>query len=197
MDEKVYFQTKNTLDLTADKESMRFLHLVSPLQIVKRLGICALLYYIFSSGHSNSRMMTLLYIGLVVISHLATWIQLRNGSAFYKNQQDNSGYIISSFLGSHIQLVDPVGQGTRSFRYEDFRCYSETENLLLLFNSGSTLIKIDKRELCGGTKEELIKFLRNRCPNLKKKLLNEIVGMGLAAVYVCTLVVFLALAIFA
>ena len=196
MDEKVYFQAKNTLDLTVDQESMRFIHLVSPLQIVKRLGVCALLYYIFSNGHSSSRMMTLLYIGLVVVSHVATWFQLRNGSASYKNQQDHTSFIIASFLGSHIQLVDPVSQGTRSLRYDDFRCYSETEHLLFLFNSGSTLVKIDKRELCGGTKEQLIEFLHNRCPSLKKKPLNETVGMVLAAAYICTLCVFLALAIF-
>ncbi len=199
MDEKVYFQTITTSDLELDKAGSRYLHLASRFEIIRRVGICGLLYYLYASNLQNSSLWVLAYIGVVVAVHFVTWFRLRNGTPWYhENLAKNGGQpnrVVISFLDSKVVRVNQRVANTQAIDYRLYSCYVELKHHLYLISSADYSLIIDIRQLQGGTKDQLIDFLHSRCPQLKKKLLNETVGMILAGAYVCTLAVFLVLAI--
>lgn len=201
MDEKVYFQTKITLDLDFDRECTRFQRLTSRFELIRHLGICAILYVIYTSNYKHSDFLTLGYIIGIVISHVVTWLRLRNGTAWYKETLEKNGgqpvCNIISFLDANIIRVNPKTTNITVHDYSHYSHYTQTRRCLLLFGTGEQPLMVDKAELVGGTGEALVDFIHCRCPKLQKKLLSETVGMVLAAAYVCTLAVFLVLAIFA
>lgn len=199
MDEKVYFQTITTSDLELDKVCSRYLHLTNRFEIVRRIGICGLLYYLYVSSLRNSSLWVLAYIGVVVAVHFVTWFRLRNGSPWYNEILAKNGgqpnRVVISFLESKVVRVNQRVANTQAIDYRLYSYFAETEHYLFLFSSPEYSLLIDKRQLQGGTKDQLIDFLHSRCPQLKKKLVSETVGMILAGAYVSTLAVFLVLAI--
>ena len=201
MNEKVYFQTITTSDLELDKECSRYLHLTNRFEILRRIGICALLYYFYTSNLRSGHLWVLVYIGVVAAFHCFTWLRLRNGSPWYReNLEKHDGLpnrFIISFLDDKVVRVNQRVANAQAIDYHLFSHFAETGKYIFLFASGDHSLILDKRQLQGGTKDQLIDFLRSRCPQLKKKLVNETVGMVLAAAYVCTVMIFAVLAIFA
>jgi hypothetical protein len=200
MDDKVYFQTKITCDLDYDRECSRIHHLTSRFELIRRLGICAILYMIYSSNYKYSALITVAYIIGAVGAHITVFFRLRNGSNWYKEMMENNGgepiCNIVSLLDTKAVTVNPKTGKCKEAAYAQCTHYSQSLHYVFLFGSVPNFL-IDITKLEGGTVEELLAFLHSRCPNLKKKLINETLGMVLAAAYICTLAVFLALAIFA
>jgi hypothetical protein len=201
MEEKVYFQSHVTHDLEADHEFLRFVRLTNTKLIVLRIIVCVLLcFFVWSSSILSNEWILLLYCGVFIGSHFITWLQLRKGSTNYQQSLvlNHGAPIVNilSFMDTCIRSVNPDNENVHTYDYCNVQRISETKNFLILVYKANLGVVVNKHNLTGGTKDELIAFLQSHCPNLKKKIRRDTVAKVIATLYAVVLAVVLLIGLF-
>ncbi len=200
MEDKVYFQSTITHDLAADHEIMQFSRLTNVRQIVLRVIVCILLsYFVWYTSFFDNDWTLIFYCGIFIVSHFITWLQLRKGSPSYKQHlvfnHDVPMTNIVSCTEEGIRCFNPDNGNAHTYEYCHVERISETKNFLILVCKAKLGLIVDKLNLTGGTKENFIHFLQNRCPTIKKKVRRGSAGKVLAVLYVLVLAVVLLIGI--
>lgn len=200
MEDKVYFQSSITHDLAADREILKFTRLTNVRQTVLRVIVCVMLCVVVRTTSILETSGTLIfYCGVFIASHFITWLQLRKGSASYKQHlvynHDVPMTNIVSCTEEGIRCFNPDTGNEHTYQYCHVEQISETKNFFILTCKAKLGLIIDKRNLTGGTKEDLVCFLQERCQAIKKRVHRGTVGKILAVLYVLVLTVVLLIGI--
>jgi len=121
------------------------------------------------------------YIGAFIVLGisfpLSYWLKrrkIKDGGVAYRQllfQHDGkTPHQISYFEENQLVFRNLITGTERKTPYSHYVQLWESKNLLVLILDVNMYQLIDKRSLAGGTSRELIAFLREKCPNLKKKV---------------------------
>lgn len=128
-----------------------------------------------------------LYIGLfLLLGFLCPLLEWRNrrkfkdGGIAYKQllfqHEGKTPHQLSYFEEEHLASHNLSTGRQRTTPYSHFVQLWESKNLLVLILDVNMYQLIDKRTLSGGTADDLIAFLMEKCPNLKKKVFTGRLG---------------------
>ena len=105
----------------------------------------------------------------------------------YNNKQKNRGYkkLVSQNNGVPVTnkvIIDETGihstnintNHRKDYLFEQILSITETKNLLILKMERPLALILDKNNLKGGRKEEVIEFLFEKCKNIKKKIVYNV-----------------------
>ena len=99
-------------------------------------------------------------------------IELNGGVQYKRMLVDNNGVPVRfelTFGEEDVQILKTDNQNVKHYDYGLIRRIGETRNLLILMMEQNLVLIVDKRNLEGGTKEELLAFLFAHCKKLKKR----------------------------
>lgn len=115
-------------------------------------------------------LLSLLWLGL----HLFRWFRSRNGGLDYQRLlRSNNGIIPRQIVlveESGIKSQNPDTGKDICDNFDSIRYMMESSNLLVLVNDLKMCHILDKRNLQGGCRGELVAFLRQKCPRLRKHI---------------------------
>lgn len=175
MEEKVYFQSEYQYDLSAHKEFNQItMNSMGTAGIMNCLSALCILY-LMTAGIGNLAMILLLVLGIFYLATgLLRWYRNRDGGIAYKQILHRNGDApprqIVTLTETGIQGFNPVTENQIRDPYGNIRTLMETKNLLILVTDVKMCHILDKRSLSGGSREELIAFLREKCPKLGKSI---------------------------
>ena len=145
---------------------------------------------------------TIIGVGIVfVLVVLIVIITGRNKLQYkrYKSLNNNED-LEENIKINKEKIISLSGKGnTASYDFEQIIGIIETKNLLILKLKYNMGIILDKRNLIGGTKEELIDYLFSVCKNLKKKkvtkakvwlILRRVILILFALIFILSIVLF-------
>ena len=177
----VRFTSDITLDLPLFQEYRRLFVDSSRKNAVVRLVqlYCALVFILFMDKNAYT-VGFLIFTAFFILAEWRTHRKNKDGGLVYKqmlHQADgNIPHNIVSFLEDGILFHNPHTANDVVERYESIRELRESRNLLLLISDLELYRVIDKRTLTGGTSQELIGFLRKKCPQLKRRISTGAMG---------------------
>lgn len=124
----------------------------------------------------------MLLFGFVLISAVYLITQLiqnrRGGNTQYKRMlASNNGkpnHFVLQFREEDILDTNQDSGNVYTYRYDQIRQLINTPKLLLVVLQYRLCVIIDKEKITGGTPEELMDFLLQRSPNMKKKKVQTI-----------------------
>ena len=175
MEENVYFRSEYHYDLLAHKEfNQTTINSMGLSGVMNCLSALCVLYLMFANI-GNLAMILLLVLGLFyLVTGLVRWHRNRDGGVSYKQILHRNGgeapHQIVTLGEDGIRGFNPRTENEIFDPYENFRTMMESRNLLILVTDLKMCHIIDKRSLTGGSREELLAFLRARCPKLKKSV---------------------------
>lgn len=107
----------------------------------------------------------------------------RKGGLNYKRMvMSNGGKEVQqvwTFCDDQIHVLNPDNGNRQQYRYESVRYIFRTKNLLLLVMDLRLCIFLDPKALTGGTEQDFVLFLAEKCSNLKTRKVRG-VGFGKA-----------------
>lgn len=175
MEENIKFQSVFTYDLEAHKEYNKLLnHAMGRNSILRAISSVCIVYLLLGF---QSRFSILMFLGLTVFYAAVNLIPLwrnRDGGLVYKQVLHQNGgqapQHIVTFTEEGVRSTNPLRDNFVEDSYADVRYLMESEHLLILVTELKMCHIIDKRNLEGGSCQELVAHLRTVCPKLKKKV---------------------------
>lgn len=172
MEEKTVFQAEVRYDLETYGEFNKIFTFTH-----SRTTICGIVYvlcmlYLLSALDFSAKFilaMSLFTLGFEIFH----WFRNRDGGIPYKRMLRNHGQIPGYRItfGECGIVTANIDTGKEvPHRYADIRYLMETKRLLIPVDDLKTCHIIDKATLTGGSPEELVSFLREKCPKLKKRV---------------------------
>ena len=175
MDENVKFQAEFRYDLPLYKELIA-LHIQTTSRnnfflLVAITALCLILTMLpYVGNYMLYSVLSLVYLG----SLLYPSFRNRNGGVGYKQiLRRNNGEIPRNILmlgQSGIKTVNPDLDKDTSVPLNSIRRLHESKNLLILEDDLGLWHILNKRTLEGGSRDELVAYLREHCPKLKKHI---------------------------
>lgn len=181
MEEKTVFRSEVRYDLATYRDFVRINTYTIP-----RVTFCGLLYvacmtYLLSQLENSFAAKVVLVLSLFALGLWAfRWHRNRDGGIQYKrmlrdNKDEVPHYQITVEEGG-ITIKNLSTGNERSGSFANIRQILETNRLLILVDDLKIAYTIDKTTLTGGSPEELVCFLREKCPKLKKRVQKGSVG---------------------
>ena len=180
MEENIKFSSEVCYDLATYKDFSRINTYTIP-----RVTFCGLLYvacmtYLLCTMAYSFSAKSVLILSLVTIGICVyQWYRNRDGGIEYKRMLRNHGQIphyLITFGESGIVTKNMDSGNEIPHRYTDMRYMMESKKLLILVDDLKTAHMVDKSTLTGGSREELVSFLRQSCPKLKKRIRKGGIG---------------------
>lgn len=171
------FKTETIHDLTLHREFQKsYNHSRTVLSLILLLGGLLLAYDI--RYISLAPFISYYYLGLAVFLLILYFIRnSRKGGIQYKRMLlSNNGkpqHTIISMEEDGIVCADHDSANRYTYPYTYFRSIIASDNLLILVMAHRTCLILEKRWLKGGSVDELIAFLFEKCPNIKRKKLRK------------------------
>lgn len=138
------------------------------------------LYILSSADNSRTAKLFLLLAAYITIVRAVTYFMNRDGGKQYKRSlYQNNGNIPHNaiILGETSITTHNLDSGSKLLTaYSDIRYLTESEHLLGLVTNLKLVHLIDKNTLSGGSREDVIALLRQKCPKLKKRIRTGIFG---------------------
>ena len=166
------FESQCTYDLAVCREYQRSLAGILPVEKVLQYAaiLCLAAGVIFRlTGGANG---TADYAVMVLLMYFLMKDATSGGKREYKRMAaTNNGEPIQTAVtveeDIHAQDLD---HGTSlHFAFEQVKLIGETKNLLIIMMENNQGVLVDKRSLSGGSAEELMAVLFERCTKLKRK----------------------------
>lgn len=114
------------------------------------------------------------------LSHWLRRRKYRDGGIAYKQllfqHEGNTPHQVALFQEDQLVFQNLITGTERKTPYTHYVQLWESRNLLVLILDVNMYQLVDKRTLTSGTSQELISFLREKCPNLKKRVATG--GLG-------------------
>lgn len=168
MDKEKDFSIKNTLDYKTYKEfSVGYMAFKKSIIICMLILLALLILYMY-----NKRYDIMLGIGIAfVIFALIIKISGRNKLQYKRYKSLNNGEDLKTTIKINNEKIISTNQkkDTASYEFNQIIGIIETENLLILKLKYNMGIILNKNNIEGGTKDELINYLFSVCDNIKKK----------------------------
>ena len=175
MEEKTYFQSEFVYDLPMHQEYTRLIRDTYEKHIVSTtFVILYLLYGIWNLQIASFRWIFPIFCCIIAIPRLLQNQREKKGDLSWKQVLHRNGGTPSAHrftaeepglrnhnLSKNNEIFSTCDQVTN---------LHESKNLLLVMTDLKYVHIIDKRTLEGGSREELIAFLRQKCPKLKKRI---------------------------
>ena len=180
MEENIKFQSEVCYDLATYKDFSRINTYTIP-----RVTICGLVYvacmvYLLCTMEYSFSAKSVLILSLVTIGICVyQWYRSRDGGIEYKRMLRNHGHIpryLITFGESGIATRNIDSEKEISHSYANMRYMMESKKLLILVDDLKTAHMVDKSTLSGGSREELVSFLLQRCPQMKKRIRKGGIG---------------------
>lgn len=188
-----HFRTETILNYSVYKDFQRSYACVNPITLSARmLLILASFYYM---GNFDSPIMLsgfLLIAGIILLSQLIQ--NKKRGSVQYKRMLlSNNGkpnHSVCEFTDTRIVDTNQDTGNTYTYQYDQVRYLIDSPKLVLVVLKYRLCLILQKDSITGGTTEELLNFLTERCPDCKRKakritfglwvnrILNGILVMG-------------------
>lgn len=193
MDERSPIQSRVYYDLDLHKEYARLTSqanlLSTVLWCVNLLGIL----YLFSGFDRPFTVKTFLLLALYfLIVRLYLYFKHRNGGAVYKRilYQNNGNVPLQTILfeESTIRTRNEITSCDLLTSYDGVRFLAESKNLLLLVTDLKMVQIVNKNTLSGGSRDDLISLLRQKCPKLQKRIRTGLLAR-IINVLLCVLLV--------
>ena len=194
MDENKEIRSEVTYDLPCHKELVRLNVQTHPTNIV--LWVITLICILYSlsvmDNPRTAKLFQLLPLYFIIV-RTVTYFKNRDGGKAYKRVlYQNNGKAPHSTIILGETSITSCNLDTDSklyTSYSDIRYLAESENLLALVTNLKLVHLIDKNTLSGGSREDAIALLRQKCPKLKKRirtgLLGRIIGVLLYIALFC------------
>lgn len=141
--------------------------------------LCAL-YILAQFPHNYPVILFLIISVFVIITNVVRYSKNKDGDVMYRQiLYQNDGKPPHQFRsfeadGIHSKNLDTGRE--RVDGYEHIVSLMESKNLLILVLDVNMVVDIDKRTLTGGSRDELVAFLRANCPKLKKRISTGLLG---------------------
>ena len=198
MEDTIRYQCHVVHDLALDREFTGFRRIVHLRLIILRVLICLLLGY-YTSVFTTGWYLFIFALFFIAVE-IYNFVSLLSGKRFYKRiQVSNQGkpydHIIS-FKDGEICIEESSSGNVKNFSYDHLRYVNETKNLLILILTTGICILVDKRTLTGGSKEDFVAFLKERCPKFKGNASKCTVRKIITAIYAALLIVVLFVGLF-
>lgn len=196
MEETKHFQSEMKYDLPTYQEFQKLnvaAHLRNTIMYFS-VALC-LLFLIFMLRYAT-RPSTLLLLSLVWIGiHLHQWHRSRSGGVEYKRMiRSNNGFppeVSVAVMDSCVKTRNLNSSQEVTTSFSSLRYLMESKNLLVLVDDLKMCHPVDKRNLEGGSAEELTAYLKQNCPKMKKRIRKG--NFGRVAQYLCIVICVLAL----
>lgn len=174
MEEKAVFQSEVSYDLATYKEFERINASTTPrVTFSGLLYVICMIYLLFMIEHSSTAK-AVLALSLFSLGVWAfQWYRNRDGGIGYKrmlrgNNDQVPHYIIT--IDENAVTIKNLDSGKETpYRFANMRYLLESKRLLVLVDDLKTAYTIDKTTLTGGSRDELVRFLFEHCPNMKKR----------------------------
>ena len=182
MDERrTYFSSDSTLDLPAYREYLLQCFNTNKKTLLGRSLIIAFcLNQIPTLGNNDFSRLFLIFAAVIGVIEFNTYRKYRDGGPEYRDLLHQSGGTaprnLVFFLDDYILFRNPETGNEITEHYDRILQIWETRNLLFLFTDQKQYWLIDKRTLSGGTAPRMIAFLREKCPNLQKRIVKDHLG---------------------
>ena len=180
MEENIKFQSEVCYDLATYKDFSRInTYTITRVTICGLVYVTCMVYLLCTMAYSFSAksvlILSLFTIGICVYQ----WYRSRDGGIEYKRMLRNHGQIphyLITFGESGIVTKNMDSGNEIPHRYTDMRYMMESKKLLILVDDLKTAHMVDKSTLSGGSREELVSFLLQRCPQMKKRIRKGGIG---------------------
>lgn len=175
MEKKKTFQSELVYDLPKYKEFTKLnLRAHGRTTFLYVIVILCNLYLISGlDSRFTARVLFLLSVFWLVM-RLIRFLRNRSGGREYKRfLRSNNGQVPHQILTVDENGIHAQSAGTDRVIHESFddiRFLMESENLLVIVDELKMCQILDKTTLTGGTREELVAYLRENCPKLKKRI---------------------------
>ncbi len=198
MEETKYFQSEMKYELPTYREFQK-LNIEAHLRnTIMYFSVSLCLLFLICMLRYATRPVTLLLLSLLWLGiHLHQWHRNRSGGVEYKRLlRGNNGVppeirVIVEQTGVKTLNLSSTQEITTPF--SSLRYVMGSKNLLVLVDDLKMCHPIDKRNLEGGSAEELTAYLKQNCPKLKKRIRTG--RLGRIARYLCIAISILALLI--
>ncbi len=181
MEDKITFQSEVHYDLATYREFGRIITFTTP-----RTTFCGILYvlcmlYLLSALDNSFTAKTVLAVSLFSLGvGFYQWFRNRDGGIPYKRMVRNN----KDHIPHYRTTIDATGITSRNldsgnevtYSFTNFCRVLESKRLLVLVDDLKTSHILEKSTLAGGSPEELVCFLREKCPKLKKRVQKGRVG---------------------
>jgi len=171
----VLFTSEVTHDLPARKEVNKLYERLQLSGIVREVmvGIMLVVLFVFLCliQHSYVFYARTYFVFIVCYwgSKLFTLIRNRNGGSVFKRMlASNGGKPIHNritFTDSGIRVLNTFTESASEYAYDQIRSVAQSKNYFLLYRSINQCTVVGKNTLTGGTAEEFLGFLREKCTN--------------------------------
>ena len=193
MDEKNYIQSEVTYDLPCHKELVNLNIQTHPTNII--LWVFTLICILFTLSITDNPRTAKLFLLLPVyfaIVRVVTYFRNRDGGKVYKRHlYQNNGAVPHNLIILGDTSITTCNLHTDSklyTSYSDIRYLAESKNLLALVTNLKLVHLIDKNTLSGGSREDAIALLRQKCPKLKKRIRTGLFGRIINVLLCITLI---------
>lgn len=181
MEEQSRFRSDFYYDLPAFQEFNKLLnHSMGRTTFMNLLTMLSMLFLLTQLDNTITLMVTLILSIYFLLYHLFRYVRGRDGGVTYqqilRSNDDSIPHQIVTFGEEGIRSRNPRTGNDILDTYESVRYLMESENLLVLVTDQRMCHIVDKRFISGGSLEELIAYLRQRCPRLQKKIKNGKLG---------------------
>ena len=206
-EETIHFTSEVVHDLPARKEINRLYALLHASSILRSGMVSAMLVFLFvylcfvTKDYGNYirtfSVFCLVYWGSIVINLFRN----RNGGSAYKQMLANNGgkpvRNQITFLEESIRVQNTYTEAVSEHPYTSICFIAETNRFYLIYRELNQCTVVSKESLTGGTTEELLDFLAEKCTGMKSRemktpkagritqwVLNTLWVLGLAAALV-------------
>jgi len=171
MEEKE-FRTENTLDFKFYKEFLKGLG-GTTISLIKIVGVLSIVVFIFNILMKNYDILVMWIIVLLLLCFISDIVIRKiNKIRYNKMTLSNKNLPIKNILTigkDGIKIINPDSNNKTEYTFDSINSIVETKNMFILKMNYRMGMVIDKNNLTGGTKEEFIEYILNKCNNLKKK----------------------------
>lgn len=168
MEEKQSFQSHYTLDLETYKEfSKGYVGARKGMMVFLGIFVLCCLGELVAKNYGYIFLFGGLWIFLIVLAKVAGRSKIQYNRSLVANGGKALHHTVT-VNDTGIVIVEDGGN-KNTYQFEQILGLNETENLLILRLKYNLGIIVHKKTLTGGTQEELVSYLYQKCPNLKPK----------------------------
>ena len=181
MDDKKHFQSEVKTDLPLIHEFLKLsIDTYGRNTFFRLLQFCIVLYFIKFIVNKQFRLFFFAFALLFIAKEWWNHRKCKNGGTLYQQilyQHDgNIPHHLITFEEEHMRSRNLLTGNEQTTQYSRYVRIWQSKNLLILFLDVNMYQIVDKRTLTGGTPQELIAYLRSKCPRLKKQVLTGKLG---------------------
>ena len=206
-DAKPLFTSEVTHDLPSRKEvTKRYTQLQlsgSVREIMVGIMLVVLFAYLFLYQKSYVFYARTYFVFVVCYwgAQLFGMLRGRNGGPAFKRMLANNGgkpiHNLITFTDEGYSVLNTYQESSSDYTYDRIRSVAESENFFLLYRDMTTCTVVAKNTITGGTEQEFLDFLRQRCTNWESgKLQENRFGTKVRIAMIILWVLFLALAVY-